>query len=181
MPTPTEMITVPMPTDLPPLDFEATLATGGVNLNWSVPAACVAPDGYNIFRDGVQINGDLVTELTYFDDNTTPGFYEYYATAVYYFTESGPSDAGYVQITGIDENIIYDMKVYPNPASNMVYVETDLNIKSLDVLNNAGQVIMTQKVNANNYHFDVSTFERGIYFIKMVTDKGTVIRKIAVK
>jgi hypothetical protein len=73
------------------------------------------------------------------------------------------------------------MKVYPNPASNMVYVETDLNIKSLDVLNNAGQVIMTQKVNANNYHFDVSTFERGIYFIKMVTDKGTVIRKIAVK
>ena len=181
MPTPTETITVPMPTDLPPLDFAAAIATGGVNLTWSVPAACVAPDGYNIYRDGVQINGDLVTELSYFDDNTTPGFYEYYATAVYYFTESGPSDAGYVQVTGIDENIVYDMKVYPNPASDMVYVETDLTIKSLDVLNNAGQVIMTQKVDAGSYHFDVSTFERGIYFVKMVTDKGTVIRKIAVK
>ncbi len=180
MPTPTETITVPTPGDLPPLDFEGTVDTGVV-LTWSVPAACVAPDGYNIYRDGVKINDVLVTELTYFDDNTTPGFYEYYATAVYYFGESGPSEAGYVQITGIDENIVYNMSIYPNPASNIVYVETDLNIESLEILNNAGQVILTQKVDANTSNFDVSTFERGIYFIKMITEKGTVIRKIAVK
>ncbi len=181
-PTVTEVITVPTPGDLPPLDFEGALATGGVDLTWSAPAACLAPDGYNVYRDGVQINGSLVTDLLYFDENTTAGFYEYYATAVYYFGESAPSDAGYVQvITGIDNNSIFDMKVYPNPASDIVYVETDLNIKSLEILNNAGQVILTQKVDANNSNFDVSTFERGIYFIKMITDKGTVIRKIAVK
>jgi hypothetical protein len=182
MPTTTETISVPTPGDLPPLDFEAALATGGVNLTWSVPAACLAPDGYNIYRDGVQINNDLVTDLLYFDENTTTGYYEYYATAVYYFGESEPSEAGYVQVvTGIDNNSVFDMKVYPNPASDVVYVETDLNIKSLEILNNAGQVILTQKVDANNSNFDVSTFERGIYFIKMITDKGTVIRKIAVK
>jgi len=177
-------ITVPTPDDLEALDLEALTDTPGENdvtLIWDAPAACLAPDGYDVYRDGAQINTSLVTELTYIDPALPAGFYEYYVVAVYYFGESVPSDPAYALITGIDEPDANMFHIFPNPATDLVNVNSTYEIKTIQVLNNVGQVVIDEEVNAMNYKINVSAFERGIYYFKLETDEGQVIRKIAVK
>ncbi|MBW6516003.1 MAG: chitobiase/beta-hexosaminidase C-terminal domain-containing protein [Candidatus Cloacimonetes bacterium] len=51
------------------------------------------PLGYNVYRNGVQINGDLVQVTEYYDANVEPLVnYYYYVTALYPEGESAPSN-----------------------------------------------------------------------------------------
>ncbi|MCF8367628.1 MAG: carboxypeptidase regulatory-like domain-containing protein [Bacteroidales bacterium] len=183
-PTPPFLITVPEPGDLEALDLVATVDVPNENyvtLEWDAPDACLAPDGYNIFRDGSQINAALVTDLTYVDESLAAGFYEYYVTAVYYFGESGASNAQYALVTGINELDANMLSIHPNPASDFVMVQSSYSIESFELLNNAGQVVISEKVNETNAKINVSDFESGIYYIKLKTSEGIALRKLAIK
>jgi hypothetical protein len=183
MPTATETITVPVPGNLEAIDLESTVNVpneNDVTLNWEAPNACLAPDGYNIYRDGNMINATLVTALTYVDPELPIGLYEYYVTAVYYFGESDPSDPVYTLITGI-EDIDSDLfRIYPNPVSEVVNIESSAIITGIRIFNNSGQTVMDKIVDVNQYQIDVSNYERGIYYIKLETAEGNLIRKITV-
>ena len=45
------------------------------------------PDGYNVYRDGVKVNAELITETTYSLQGEADGKHDYYVTAVYGDTE----------------------------------------------------------------------------------------------
>ncbi|HQF28824.1 MAG TPA: T9SS type A sorting domain-containing protein, partial [Bacteroidia bacterium] len=81
--------------------------------------------------------------------------------------------------TGINQALFENVKVYPNPSSNKVYVNagSNINIKSLSVCNFLGQTLET----TNESSIDVSQFPQGLYLIKIVTDQGTVVKKVLVK
>ena len=119
--------------------------------------------------------------MTYVDPALDPGFYEYYVIAVYYFGESGVSDNAYALITGINEIDASMFSIFPNPASDLVLVQSDLRIESYEVLNNTGQVVITVEVNGTNPTINVSQFESGIYYIKLRTSDGIALRKLAIK
>ncbi len=180
-PTVTKYITVPTPANLQPLGLDAAASGSTVVLSWNVPNACLAPDGYNVFRDGVQVNTALVTDLTYTETGLDPGLYEYYVTAVYYFGESVGSSPTYALVVGIDELDATRLQIFPNPASEMVTINSAVEITSIQVMNNAGQVVLTKKVNTRNYQLNVSKLERGVYYIKLDTKDGKALRKIAVE
>jgi hypothetical protein len=182
-PTATENITVPVPADLEASGLEAVVNVpeeNDVTLTWDAPEACLAPDGYNVYRDGDQINATLVTVLTYVDESLVPGLFEYYVTAVYYFGESDESDPIYALITGIENYDDNAFQIFPNPASSQVYVKSPLEITNLKVLSNSGQLVMDKEVNAMYYRIDVSKFESGIYYIKIETADGEILKKITV-
>ncbi|MCB2219671.1 MAG: carboxypeptidase regulatory-like domain-containing protein [Bacteroidetes bacterium] len=180
-PCPAFLITVPIPDDLEPLNAEATDMGGGtVHLIWEVPAGCVAPDEYDVYRDNAYVG--TTSDLEYTDEGLAAGFYEYYVVAVYYFGESGNSDPAYVLvITGINELGADEFQMYPNPATDVVNVKSDYTVTSYEVLNNAGQVVFTTDVDARNFQINVGQYERGIYYIKLQTSNGIALRKIAVK
>ena len=48
--------------------------------------------GYNVLRDGVQLNGELLTEKKYLDENLPLGTYSYQVQAVYEHCESELTD-----------------------------------------------------------------------------------------
>ncbi len=181
MPTVTKYITVPTPTNLQPLGLDAAASGSTVVLSWDAPNACLAPDGYNVFRDGVQVNTTLVTDLTYTETGLSAGLYQYYVTAVYYFGESVGSTPTYALVVGIDELDATLLQIFPNPASEMVTINSAVEIASIQVMNNAGQVVVTKKVNTRSYQLNVSKLERGVYYIKLNTKEGTALRKIAVE
>lgn len=81
--------------------------------------------------------------------------------------------------TGINQALFENVKVYPNPSSNKVYVNagSTIKIKSLSVCNFLGQTLET----TNESSIDVSQFPQGLYLIKIVTDQGTVVKKVLVK
>ena len=60
--------------------------------------------------------------------------------------------------------------IAPNPTSNYLYIETEQEIKSVDILDVAGRV--TNSINITNNKVDVSNLSNGIYFIEVQTSDG---------
>jgi hypothetical protein len=57
------------------------------------------------------------------------------------------------------------LKIYPNPAKEFLYVSSKNNIENIVLYNMLGQRVASIKPNSNRVDFDVSQFETGIYFI----------------
>ena len=170
---------------LQPIGLSASANTptyGYVTLDWNEPNACLEPDGYHIYRDNVQITTTPVTGLTYVDGPLGSGLYEYKLKAVYYFGESGFSTPAYALIpVGVEETGDDIFRIFPNPASKVVNIESPIEITGIKVFNNSGQVVLDEKVNVMSYQIDVSKFDKGIYYIRLVTGDTKILRKITVK
>ncbi len=69
----------------PPTGLSFNISHATVNLTWTPPIGSTGTlSGYNVFRNGIQINSSLVTNAAYQDTGLTNGTsYEYYVTAVY--------------------------------------------------------------------------------------------------
>ena len=138
--------------------------------------------GYNVYRDGSMINGSLVTATSYDDEGLAPGQYEYYVTAMYDEGESDPSNTVTADvITGVNRVESVELSVYPNPATETMHVAAGEKINSVELISITGQQVFSNKVDAKFYNLKVSGFDSGIYFLKINTDRESVMRKITIK
>ena len=61
-----------------------------------------------------------------------------------------------------------DIKIYPNPTSNFVFIESNnQNIESIEVIDFTGKTILS----TTNNKIDFIDYKKGIYFIKVITNK----------
>ena len=70
--------------------------------------------------------------------------------------------------------------VYPNPATEVINVNANLDIQSIQVISLAGQVIKTIQANSTYEELDISTLEPGVYYLLIQVD-GEVIPQKFVK
>ena len=184
MPSSPTSITVPVPGSLQPIGLSAEANSpsyGYVTLDWNQPNACLDPDGYDVYRDNVKVNTELVTGLTYSEGPLPSGLYQYKLKAIYYFGESGFSSAAYALIpVGIEEVENDQLRIYPNPASQLVNVESTVEIIGIKVYNNAGQLVLDEQVKVFNHQIDVSGYDKGIYYISLETIDGPILKKITI-
>jgi hypothetical protein len=78
-------------------------------------------------------------------------------------------------------DVLNAINIYPNPASDQVFVSLPNTIELLDyrISNTIGQVVFQDKPN-NTSTIDVSSMNSGIYFLTLNTDKGELVRKIII-
>lgn len=62
------------------------------------------------------------------------------------------------------------IKLYPNPATDILNISVEVTA-DLEVINIAGQVVLSTSVDAQNTTIDISNLNRGMYFVK-ITDKN---------
>ena len=69
--------------------------------------------------------------------------------------------------------------VYPNPAKDVLHLETkaEIGVKELNIYNILGQMLQVVTNPENNASIDVTNLKTGTYFIKVITDKGTANAK----
>jgi hypothetical protein len=67
----------------------------------------------------------------------------------------------------------YPIKIYPNPASAIVFVNAT-NVKSICIFNSNGQLLITKNSSETVTSINVSTLSRGIYTIKIIDNSGTI-------
>lgn len=72
---------------------------------------------------------------------------------------------------GINENSQPAMRIYPNPTKDAVYI-VNANSGEASITSITGNEIIKQTVNGNNAKIDVSSLEKGLYFIKVISEKG---------
>jgi hypothetical protein len=68
--------------------------------------------------------------------------------------------------------------VYPNPATTEVTVQSNNNIKSIQLYDVQGRIIKTSLTDTLESKLDVSSYGSGIYFIKIITEKGMQVQKL---
>jgi hypothetical protein len=70
------------------------------------------------------------------------------------------------------------ISVYPNPTNGIVTVNCNNSIKSVQLYDVQGRLLQTNLVNENETTIDVSTKSKGVYFLKILSDKGMKVEKI---
>ena len=69
------------------------------------------------------------------------------------------------------------VKIYPNPSSKEININSQYIINSIEILNSLGQKVYSEKINALNKTIDISALNKGIYIIELKTEKGVIHRK----
>ncbi|WP_409446113.1 T9SS type A sorting domain-containing protein [Mariniflexile rhizosphaerae] len=67
--------------------------------------------------------------------------------------------------------------VYPNPVMDILYVKNILNLKTINIYNNLGQLVLQTKQET----IDVSHLSKGMYFLQINTSNGTETKRIIKK
>ena len=110
-------------------------------------------------------------------------------TSTYTFTPTAGQCADVTTLTvtvedclGLDESVFSDLTVFPNPATSEVTVSfTTESAVELTVVTNDGKLFTTRLVEAGtgvSEKIDLNAAAKGVYFIRLATANGTVVRKI---
>ncbi len=75
------------------------------------------------------------------------------------------SDCVSISLTGIQENHLNRISVFPNPANDYVELKTDKTIKSVNILDLKGNLILSK--NVNNNRIEISNLSKGIYILEV--------------
>jgi hypothetical protein len=147
--------------------------------------------GYNLYRseDGQitwnKLNAAVIADTTFTDNVPVYKEYCYYVTSlydlVYGFTcESDSSNVVCVDVVnGIDNVSSGSVFVYPNPATDKVMVKSDFPVMSVELFNCTGQIsVSLRNLNEKAITVNVSALEPGVYFIRVTTVEGNLIKKI---
>lgn len=78
---------------------------------------------------------------------------------------------------GTDENYATSFILYPNPVIDILHIKCD-NMQQYDVFSLDGKLIKSLQRNNDEAVIDFVDLERGIYMVRITSDKGIVTRKI---
>ncbi len=82
-------------------------------------------------------------------------------------------------------SIIEDQKpqliVFPNPASGNATIASDNTIQALYIISVNGQIVNSINPTSKTCTIDISEYNSGIYFVKIVTNKGYNFQKLVVE
>lgn len=67
--------------------------------------------------------------------------------------------------------IINNVDIYPNPASDLINVTVE-NLTKINIYNSTGQLIYSQEVNANEVKVSTDSWTNGLYYINVETKDG---------
>jgi hypothetical protein len=76
---------------------------------------------------------------------------------------------------GLNEMEAMGFNVYPNPANNKIYIDGE-GVGAVEVYNSLGQKVITVEGTENTV-VDVTSFENGIYVVRVITNEGAVSTK----
>ena len=78
----------------------------------------------------------------------------------------------------IQSNYETSFTVYPNPVQNKLTIETNCKESILSISDINGEEMMKQQVKESKTQIDLSSLKNGVYFVKVINNKTSVVKKI---
>ena len=170
--------------DLPittPENLEANaLSASSIILTWNVVENA---ESYNVYRDGNSIAN--VANPTYTDKDLEYNTkYCYEVAAVRGDEESEKSKMVCAKTLGESiEELSSSINIYPNPVDNELFLATEVRVKEVSIYDIYGRQTMRQQVNETTSQqvVEVAELEAGVYFMKVVTNEGEIVKRFVKK
>ena len=80
-------------------------------------------------------------------------------------------------VAAVNSNNLINFNVYPNPANDIVNIQTEDSIKNVSIYNILGKLVFSD----NKETLNTSNLNAGIYLLKVTTDKGIGTSKLVIK
>ena len=71
--------------------------------------------------------------------------------------------------------------MFPNPTTDILYINSENKILNLNIVNLAGQTVYTESLNVLKTQIEVNRLDAGVYFVNVETVNGISTQKIIVK
>ncbi|WP_196894117.1 DUF7619 domain-containing protein [Aureivirga marina] len=131
-------------------------------------------DGYVVFKiktlDTLQIS-DVI-------ENTAEIYFDYNEAIV---TNTAQTTIGTLGVDNLDLDT--SIAVYPNPASNVIHISADNNLKEVSIFNVLGNEVYRNSIENSTLKQSVSleNLTSGVYFIKVKSVKGNFLDKLIIR
>jgi hypothetical protein len=144
--------------------------TSGQPLDWNVNQSAV-----RVYKVPGTNSGNNTFDLNSWNVGSGGTWHNWWAENGTFYEATGSP----VNCLGRLSNQEFDFNIYPNPATNFIYFETQ--IESYILTNSLGQVVMSAK-NLNVLEpLDITNLNQGLYFIECKTHSGKTARISFVK
>lgn len=82
-------------------------------------------------------------------------------------------------VTAINQVELSSIDIYPNPINGYFTIRLkDVKNTKIEIYNISGQLILQKSLIQNTIKIDLTDYSKGIYFVKVETDKKAIVRKI---
>ncbi len=118
-------------------------------------------------------------EITY----NTPGVYDVALTVTNDYgsdTKTKNDFITVIHVTGVDMNSVNQIKIFPNPANDILNINSEEIIHSVTLLDIVGAKVYQQDKDVNSLTINTSVLKAGIYFVVIKTDSGVITRKVQI-
>ena len=158
--------------------LEAKLVNDSALLTWKAVESATYYNVYYISSEGDKvISASEGTEFKIKLKN--PGKYCFYVKAANLAGESEKSNEACVDYKGEGvEELTTSLNIYPNPVNDKLYIETKVEIEEVVVYDVYGR---QQTTDYGQQTIDVSNLNSGVYFVKVVTENGEVVKRFVKK
>lgn len=79
---------------------------------------------------------------------------------------------------GSEEFATNKVVLYPNPTSSIITINSNETIESIDLYDSLGRVLVSKIVESNEVSLELSNYNNGVYFVKIIKDNSEKIEKI---
>ena len=79
----------------------------------------------------------------------------------------------------VEDNIISNLNIYPNPANSKIFVEGE-NVNLIEIYNSLGQIVLTVEGADDSTSADVSSLPNGVYVVKVIANEGVTTKKVSI-
>lgn len=116
-------------------------------------------------------------------DSPIPNTCQMYMFPIFAETDTTLGDGTYpdTNVCLYDVNVDRYSNVYPNPASDIVTVQSSFKIREMEIHNALGQVVLRKQGSQNIETIDVSNLQSGAYIVKIKTQRGFANKKILIE
>lgn len=164
--TTTKIITINVLEDLPPV----ITIEGTPIVETEIFYSALLP----VFTAFDEVDGDL-TENIIVDssevDNTQPGDYIVYISVTDSYNQTTTEEITIrIFVTDTDDYLIEKVKIYPNPATDIIQISNNYLINEIKIVNASGQLMLQS--NQPNDNFNISNWPAGKYHAQITTNKN---------
>ncbi|MBE0648643.1 MAG: T9SS type A sorting domain-containing protein [Bacteroidales bacterium] len=187
----------------PPLNTSLDFSGGNiVTLKWNPPCDLQITDSsfftYHIRRTDssglppYEVIASGITD-TFFNNYLEPGqvggHFRYFVVAEHVFNDGyfnmgicyGYGDTvSYIPLLRPPDALISETEIYPNPADKQLTINGIGSTREVCVYNFLGNTILKRTCPEDKIVLDVSSWPAGVYFVRISTREGSVVRKLSV-